>query len=147
MSPVTDPMKVDHPELRELALRAAWVGKLEEAMEVLEGLVLDLVDDGDDADAGADVDPSDEDPLAVAPWVVQAAYEDADRALEERAVAWLTQDPEHWPIFRLVLLDPWQKEPGRWREGTPRWVRVLATDRVLAHFQQDLYGRRREVDL
>ena len=147
MPPTTDPAHVDHPVLRELALQAGWVGKLEEAVEVLEDLVLDLATDGDGPEDGADVDPADEDPLAVAHSVVQAAYEDADRALEERAVAWLTQDPEHWPIFRLVLLDPWQEEPGRWREGAPRWVRVLAADTILSHFQQDPYGRRRELDL
>jgi hypothetical protein len=26
---------------------------------------------------------------------------------------WLAQDPEHWPIFRLVVLDPWQEQSGR----------------------------------
>ena len=145
MPPITDPAQVDHPELRELALRAAWVAKLEEAMEALEDLVLDLADDEDDA--GMDVDPADEDPLGVALAVVQATYEDADRALEERATAWLAEDPEHWPIFRLVLLERWQEGPGRWRAGAPRWVLTLAADTVLAHFQQDPYGRQRVVDL
>ncbi|MDP9366125.1 MAG: hypothetical protein M3Q10_18220 [Chloroflexota bacterium] len=140
MPPPTDPAQVDHPELRGLGLQAAWVAKLEEATEALENLVVDLIE-GDEAE------PPDEDPLAVALSVVQAAYEDADRELEERAIAWLAADPEHWPIFRLVLLDPWQEEPGRWREGVPHWVRVLAADTVLAHFQQDAYGRGRELDL
>ena len=137
MTPPTDPAQLDHPAIRELALEAVWVAKLEEAMEVLEDLVVDL---SDDDQAQAEPEPSDEDPLTVALSVVQAAYEDADSALEERAIAWLAQDPEHWPIFRLVLLEPWQHGPGRWREGVPRWVRVLAADTVLAHFQQDPYG-------
>ena len=144
MSPPTDPAQVDHPALRELSLQAVWVAKLEEAMEVLEDLVVDLSDDDEDQ---AEPESDDEDPLAVALAVVQAAYEDADRALEERAIAWLAADPEHWPIFRLVLLDPWKEAPGQWRAGAPRWVRVLAADTVLAHFQQDPYGRRREIDL
>ena len=145
MPPITDPAQVDHPELRELALQAAWVAKLEEATEALGDLVVDLADDEDDA--GMDVDPADEDPLGVALAVVQAAYEDADRALEERATAWLADDPEHWPVFRLVLLDPWQEGTGRWRAGAPRWVLALATDTVLAHFRHDPYGRRRELRL
>ncbi|CAA9554645.1 MAG: hypothetical protein AVDCRST_MAG19-1117 [uncultured Thermomicrobiales bacterium] len=86
--------------------------------------------------------PFDEAPLAGALSVVGAAYEDADRELEERAIAWLARDPEHWPIFRLVALNPWQEEPGRWREGVPRWLRILATDAVLGRFQQDPCGRR-----
>ena len=137
MPPIAEPAHVDHPELRELALQAAWVAKLEEATEVLDDLVVALTEDGDDA--GENVNPANENPLAVALSVVRAAYEDADR---ERAIAWLAEDPEHWPIFRLVLLDPWQGEPGRWREGVPRWVRALGSDTVLAHFQQDPYGRR-----
>ena len=141
MPPVSDPAHVDHPEFRELALQAVWVAKLEEAMEALEDLVFDLSDD-DITEDGAD-----EDPLAAALAVVQAAHEEADRALEGRAIAWLAQDPEHWPIFRLVILDPWQQEPGRWREEAPRWVQVLAADAVLAHFQQDPYGRRQGLDL
>ena len=141
MPPPIDPAQINHPELRELALQAAWVAKLEEAMEVLEDMVVDPADDEED------VDPADEDPLAVALSVVQAAYEDADRALEELTTARLAADPEPWPIFRLGLLDAWQEAPGRWREGAPRWVRVLAADAVLAHFQQDPSGRRRELDL
>ena len=148
MRAITEPDRVDHPALREVARAAAWVARLEEAVEALEDLVADLVD-GDEPDARADAGaaPADEDPLEVALSVVRAAYEEADGALEERAVAWLAEDPEHWPIFRLAVLDPWQVEPGRWRDGAPRWVQVLATDAVLAHFQHDPYGRRRELDL
>ena len=148
MHPITDPDQVDHPALRELGRAAAWVARLEEAVEALEDLVADLADGAEAApleDAGAT--PAEEDPLEVALSVVRAAYEEADRALEERLVAWLGEDPEHWPIFRLAVLDPWQVEPGRWRDGAPRWVRILATDAVLAHFHQDPYGRRRVLDL
>ena len=111
-------------------------------MEVLEDPVLDLTDDEGHADAGPRSNPVDEDPLPVALSVVQSAYEDADRALEERVIAWLATDPEHWPIFRLVLLDAWQDRPGRWRNGVTRWVRGLGSDTVLAHFQQNPYGLR-----
>ena len=148
MHPITDPDQVDHPALREPARVASWVARLEEAVEALEDLVADLAG-GDEPDARAEgsATPAHEDPLEVALSVVRAAYEEADRALEERRVAWLGEDPEHWPIFRLAVLDPWQVEPGGWRAGAPRWVRVLATDAVLAHFQHDPYGRRRTLDL
>ena len=146
MRSITDPAQVDHPILQELARRAAWVAKLEGAVEALDDLVIDL---GDDRPEGACPAPDspDEDPLSFALSVLQSVYEEADRELEADAIAWLAENPEHWPIFRLVVLDPWQEEPGRWRAGAPCWVRVLATDTVLGHFQQDPYGRRRELDL
>ena len=152
MRPITDPSHVDHPVLRELALAAAWVAKLEEAVEVLEDLVGDFSDDEDaldeePSDKGTDGAPAEEDPLAVALAVVQERYEEEDRRLEERLIGWLAEDPEHWPIFRLVVLDPWQTEPGRWRAEVPSWVRSLGTDAVLAHFQHDPFGRQVMLDV
>ena len=131
MPSVTEPAQVDHPVLRELALRAASVAKLEEAVEALEDLIPHLSEDEDEAE------PSDEDPLAVALPVVQAAYEDADRELEANAIAWLAADPEHWPIFRLVLLDPWQEEPrgggARSRPGCSKSIRPVRWWRAGCH--------------
>jgi hypothetical protein len=138
----SDPTQIDHPELREFAVQAAWVAKLEDADRVLEDLVVDLVDD----DRPADIPMGDEDPLEVALSVVYANFEAADQELEARVTQWLAQDPEHWPIFRLVVLDPWQEQPGRWHEDAPGWVRSLRTNTTLAHFQQDPYGRQRVVD-
>jgi hypothetical protein len=143
----TDPRDIDHPALREFALHAAWVAKLEETVDVLEDLVADLRDDVADDDADGALEVLLEDPLDVALSIVSNDYEEADQALEGEVIAWLAEDPEHWPIFRLVLLDPWQVRPGRWRADTPRWVRSLATDVVLAHFQQDRYGRQRTIHL
>ena len=88
----------------------------------------------------------DEDPLEVALSVVNANFEAADQELEARVTEWLAKDPEHWPIFRLVVLDPWQEQPGQWREDVPGWVRSLGTNTALAHFQQDPYGRQRVID-
>jgi hypothetical protein len=140
----TDPADVDHPELRELALQADWVAQLEGAVGALEDLVLDFTEDEEPA---PDDDAGEEEPLAVALSVVQSAYEDADRALEERVARWLAEDPEHWPIFRLVVLETWQQEPGQWRERVPRWVRALGTTTTIAHFQEDPFGRQRVVDI
>ncbi len=42
---ISDPTQIDHPQLREFAVQAAWVAKLKEAVGVLEELVVDLGDD------------------------------------------------------------------------------------------------------
>jgi len=115
---ISDPTQVDHADLRELAVQAAWVAKLEDAVGALEELVVDLVDE----DRPADVKVWDENPLEVALSVVHANFEAADQELEARVTEWLAQDPEHWPIFRLVVLDPWQEQPGQWREDVPGLV-------------------------
>jgi hypothetical protein len=142
MTRTTDPTQIDHPDLRDFAVMAAWVAKLEDAVEILEELVVDLVDEA----RRAELESWEEDPLEVALSVVHANYEEADQELEARVAEWLAQDPEHWPIFRLVVLDSWQEQPGKWREDAPGWVRSLGTNTALAHFQQDPYGRQRMVD-
>jgi hypothetical protein len=137
-----DPNQIDHPQLREFAVQAAWVAKLEAAVGVLEDLVGDLGDE----ESGSEEEPGEDDPLEIALDVVNATFEAADQELEARVTEWLAQDPEHWPIFRLVVLDPWQEQPGQWRKDAPGWVRSLGTNTALAHFQQDPYGRQRVVD-
>jgi hypothetical protein len=118
---------------------------LEEATGVLEELMTDLADDENDEERARRAF-WEADPLEVAWSVVQANFEEADQALEARVTEWLAQDPEHWPIFRLVVLDPWQVQSGQWRKETPGWVRSLGTNTALAHFQQDPYGRQRMID-
>src|SRR5205085_585745 len=120
MRATTDPNRVDHPVLRELALAAAWVARLEDAVDVLEDLVGDFDDDrlpngAEPTDAAVGEAAHVQDPLAVALGVVEERYEEEDRELEGRLIAWLAEDPEHWPIFRMVVLDPWQGRPGVWR--------------------------------
>jgi hypothetical protein len=139
MTRINDPTQIDHAALREFAVQAAWVAKLEDAVEVLEDLAVDLVDE----EQRSELESWEEDPLEVALSVVRANYEAADQKLEARLTEWLAQDPEHWPIFRLVVLDPWQEQPGKWCGDTPGWVRSLGTNAALAHFQQDPFGRQR----
>jgi hypothetical protein len=102
MTRIGDPTQIDHSDLREFAVQAVWVAKLEDGVEVLEELVVDLVDE----EQRSKLEPWEEDPLEVALSVMHANYEEADQALEARVTDWLAQDPEHWPIFRLVVLDP-----------------------------------------
>jgi hypothetical protein len=140
MTHITDPSHVDNSELRDLAIQAAWVAKLEDAVEILEDLVFDEDDAGAD-ELTANPQPWEEAPLAVALDVVRASFEETDRVLEERVTTWLAQDPEHWPIFRLAVLDPWQERPGQWRNDVPGWVLSLGSNTIIAHFQQDPFGR------
>jgi len=83
---ITNPSHVDHAEPREIA----------EPIEL-----------GDDrADASAERDLNDDDPLSLAESIVSAACEAADQAIEAELINWLRAGPDHWPIFRLVLIDP-----------------------------------------
>ena len=136
--PIADPTQIDHAVLRDLALEAAWVAKLEGAVDALEDRLVPPGDDGSAPDGAGDGD--DGDPLAVALEVVEAAYEAAFRALEVRLLAWLADDPERWALLFLVLA-PWQAAPAQWRADAPGWVRVLGPEAVLAHARQNPYGR------
>ena len=60
---ITDPNRVDHDELRELAKHAAWVAKLEDTVELLEDLSYDLLDDEAEDESTTFPDPWEEDPL------------------------------------------------------------------------------------
>jgi hypothetical protein len=59
MTPTCDPTQIDHPVLREFAVQAVWVAKLEEAVGVLEELIVGIVEEG----RPPDKEPWDEDPL------------------------------------------------------------------------------------
>ncbi len=115
MTQISDPTQIDHPDLREFAVQAAWVANLEDAVGVFEELVVDLVDE----EQCSDLEPWEEDPLEVALSVVYANFEAADQELEARVAEWLAQDPEHWPIFRLVVLDPLARAAGAVARGRP----------------------------
>ena len=151
MPPITDPQAIEHPTLRELAREAVWVAKLEDAVGALEDLIADLLEPLTDVDASLTSEDQaadeEEDPLQVALSVVASAHEEADAALEDRLANWLAEDPEHWPIFRLALLEAWRDERGSLNPAAPGWIRVFATNAALTHFQQDRYGRQREIDL
>ena len=143
MSPIGDPAGIDHAALRDLALEAAWVAKLEAAVEAVEDRLLppgDAAPARGGAVAGAD-DGDSGDPLAVALEDVEAAYVAAARALEARLLAWLGDDPERWALLFAAVLAPWQAAPEQWRADAPGWVRVLGPEAVLAHGRQNPYGR------
>lgn len=141
----TTPDQVDHLQIREFALQAAWVAQLEEAAGELEDLVVNTADLEGDAISQA-TGERDRQPYELAMEIVKERHEEADRALEDRILAWLAEDPEHWPVFRLVILDPWRTPDGGWRPGVPRWVLVLGTDTIAAYLRNHPYGEDQSPD-
>src|SRR5262245_39777750 len=131
MARIRDPQRIDHATLRAMAIAAVWVSELEAAARQLEAFI-DVSEDRPD-----DIEVWEDDQLAIAHSISASRFEEADRDLEARAAEWLAQDPEHWPMFRLIILDPWRTPSGHWRRDTPAWVRVLSTNVVHSHFQQD----------
>jgi hypothetical protein len=65
MTRISDPTQIDHPDLREFAVMANGVAKLEDAVGVREEFVVDLVDE----EQRSDLEPGEDDPLEVA-WSV-----------------------------------------------------------------------------
>ena len=122
---ISDPMQIDDERLRELAVMAAWVAKVWEAVDELEFLCTDLPDEERVRTGPHDPWPWDADPVAVALHLVRTAHAEGQKGLEERLAVWLGEDPEHWPILRLMLIDPWQEAAGQWHVDAPDWLRIL----------------------
>jgi hypothetical protein len=145
MPRISDPAKIDHEDLRELAFFAEWVANLEEASGLLENVFVNISSPG----VGEEDPPSSPyeefDSIELALARISTTFEEMDQELEGRVREWLSRDPEHWPIIRLVILDPWRTKSG-WRTDTPDWVRALSTNTAAAHFQQDPFGRKRMID-
>ncbi|MDP9439037.1 MAG: hypothetical protein M3P49_09860 [Actinomycetota bacterium] len=136
----TTPDQVDHPQIKEFAIQAAWVAELQEAAGELEDLVVNMADPGDEG-ASESMGERGNRPYELALEIVRERYEEVDRELEDRIHAWLAEDPEHWPVFRLVVLDPWRNQDGGWRADVPHWVLVLGTDTIAAHIRNPPYGQ------
>jgi len=80
--------------------------------------------------------------LVVALSVIHETRHVSEQELEELVASWLAEDPEHWPVLRLMLLDPWQERPGNWADDTPDWVRTFGAIAASAHEKYDPFGRR-----
>ena len=139
---ISDPMQIDHEKLRELAVMAAWVAKVWEAVDELEFLCSDLPDEELVRTGSHDPWPWEADPVAVALHLVRTAHAEGEKGLEELLAAWLGEDPEHWPTLRLMLLDPWQEPSDQWRADVPGWIRTLGEIAATAHAKYDPFGRR-----
>jgi hypothetical protein len=67
--------------------------------------------------------------MAMALFVIELNSEETERGHEELVATWLGEDPEHWPVLRLTLIDPRTSSPasapGRPWSGSARSARLL----------------------
>jgi hypothetical protein len=70
--------------------------------------------------------PWEADTLAGAQRVGGMNHHARTRVLEEGVATWRGQDPEHWPLRRLMLIDPWQETPGQGQADTPLPAKAAA---------------------
>ena len=84
----------------------------------------------------------DVDSFVVALSVVQHMREAAEQSLEELVATWLGEDPEHWPVQRLTVIDRRKELTGVWSGNAPEWVRTLGTIATTAHVTDASFGRR-----
>ena len=85
-----DPADIDHPQLREFAIQAVWVAKLEEAVDVLEDLVME---------------PEGEEP-------VSEAEREEDHPLEVALAWWRRPSKTLTESSRRASLSGWPKIPN-----------------------------------
>jgi hypothetical protein len=142
MGRIYDPVQLTHPRLQELAFQAAWIATVAEAASDLEDLLADVPPEERVLPDYRTPWPWDFDSFIVALSVLQHTREAAEQGLAELAATWLGEDPEHWPVLRLRLIDPWQERPGIWSEATPEWVRTLGSIAATAHETDGPFGRR-----
>ena len=142
MGPIYDPAQLKHPRLREFAVVAAWISTLAESANDLEELLSDVPPEERVLPDLSTPGLWDFDSLVVALKVVQLNREEAESGLEELVATWLGEDPEHWPVLRLTLIDPWKELAGRWSKEAPEWVRTLGTIATTAHLKDAPFGRR-----
>ena len=104
---ISDPMHIQHPQLQQFAGHAAYFAKSAEAIADLNDLCDDLPDEERFEPARHEGWYEDADSVAVAVHCLVTTYRECLKFLEEMISIWLTEDPENWPVLRLVLLDPW----------------------------------------
>jgi hypothetical protein len=139
---IYDPVRLGLPKLRVFAFQAAWIATLAETVDDLDDLLVDLPPDERLLPAFTMPWPWDFDSMALARSLVQASRDAATKDLRDLLATWFGEDPEHWPVLRLSLIDPWQETPGSWSADTPEWVRTLGTTATIAHEHDDPVGRR-----
>jgi hypothetical protein len=142
MAPIYDPAQLRHPKRLEFAIHAAWISSVAAAQRDLEDLLIDVPPEERELPDFSAPWPWEFDSFVVALSVVQEIREAAEQSLEELVAAWLGEDPENWPVFRLTLIDPWKELAGIWHENTPEWVRILGTIATTAHVKYDPFGCR-----
>ena len=143
---IDDPAHLTHPKLQEFAVVAAGtrrvIATLAESASDLDDRLIDVPPEERVHPDYNTPWPWDFDSFVVALSVVQTMREAAEQGLEELVATWLGENPEHWPVLRLTVIDPWKELAGIWWEETPEWVRTLGTIAATAHVKYDPFGRR-----
>jgi len=141
MALIYDPVQLKPPKLREFAIIAAWISTVAAAERDLEDLIGDLPPEERQLPDFSTPWPWDFDSFVVALGVIHETRQASEEELEELVAIWLGEDPENWPVLRLMLLDPWQERPGSWADDTPDWVRTLGAIAASAHEKYDPFDR------
>ena len=122
---IYDPVQLTHPRLREFAFEVAWISVVTEAANDLEDLNVDVPHAERLLPDFRTPWPWEFNSVVVAVTVVRHDQQAAEQNLEERLAGWLSENPRHWPQFRITVIDPWQERPGIWSADTPEWLRTL----------------------
>ena len=136
-----DPARIAHPKLREFAFQATWISVVTEAANDLEDLNVDVPRAERLLPDFSTPWPWEFDSVALAVSIIRHDRQAAEQNLEERLAGWLRDDPDHWPLFQLTVIDPWQERPGIWSADTPEWLRTLGAIGETAHARHERYGR------
>ena len=123
---IYDPAQLTHPTLREFAVMAAWISVVAQTVQELEERTIDLSPEERALPDLSTPWPWAFDPLRVAHVLVQMNRGEAASGLVELLAAWMGDDRENGPVWRLTLIDPWQEPAGIWSAQTPAWIRILA---------------------
>ena len=134
---ISDPVQIQHPRLQELAWQGAYYAKIAEAIADLEMLCDDLPEQERYEPVPRPGWHEDADALDVALHALVIAYQQGCLLFEDQIAIWLAEDPENWPVLRLVILDPWRDPIARWHPDAPGWLRVLGS---CAESAQEKFG-------
>jgi hypothetical protein len=122
-----------HPKLQECAIITARIATATEATNDQEYFLDDVPPEERTLPDFSTPWPWDIDSFVVALSIAQETREATAQGLEELVATWLGEDPEHWPVLRPSLIDPWKELAGIWSADMPEWIRTLSTIATTAH--------------
>jgi hypothetical protein len=135
MNRIFNPTQLTHPRLREYAAVAAYIATVAVAANALEGPLIDVPPEERVLPDNSTPWPWEFDSFVFALSIVQQMRKAAEQGLEELVAIRLGEDPEHWPVLHLTVIDPWKELAGLWLENTPEWVRILGTVATTEHLK------------
>src|SRR5215212_1257152 len=137
IDPIYDPAQLTHSRLLEFALMAAWISTVAAAHRDLEDLVIDVPPEERVLPDFSTPWPWDFDSFVVARSRDPRFGDESENALDPLLSTWLREDREHWPVFCLTLVDPWQERLGICSAQAPEWLRAIDTIATTARAKYD----------